>query len=127
MIIGQGKNVPLNANPGGLPNVSEALLDYFRQLTFTTIVKTVSNNQLLETPTSVVFMGTRQPLSPAKVAMKPEGQRTWRFEQIHAFPSLQLSPDDQITFGTTLYRVMAKLDYKEYGYVEYHITQDYTP
>lgn len=59
--------------------------------------------------------------------IKPIGERDWQWESIHAFPTLQLQPDDIITFDDVDYRVMNKSDYKEYGYVVYEIVQDYEP
>lgn len=124
--IFNASSVLLNQNPGTLPNVSRALLNWFQPLNFVTIVKTVVNFAVVETLTTVNFLGVRQPFTPQMLLMKPEGERQWKWETIHALPGLILSPDDIITFLGVNYRVMQKLDWKEYGFVEYHIVQDYT-
>lgn len=108
-----------------LPNVSGALLDWFQNMTFTRVTKIVKDFVLQEVQTNVCASGVRQPLSPQEVRMKPEGERTWKWEKIHALPTLVLNPDDIITFESTKYRIMSKLDWKEYGYVEYHMVEDY--
>lgn|SRR5574343_364486 len=124
--IHNASSVPLTSNPGTLPDVSAALLNWFQPITFTKIVKTVVNYKAVETKTNFSFQGVRQPFTPQDLMMKPEGQRSWKWEMIHCYPDLVLIPDEIIYFGLTKYRVMQKLDYKEYGYVQYHITEDYT-
>ena len=112
--------------PNALPNMSGTILDWFQPLTFTRMTKTVVDFKLVESPSSVSFMGVIQPLSPQQLAMKESGQRAWIWKQIHALPDLVLNIDDVISFGSKSYRVMEKLDYTEYGYVEFHIVEDYT-
>lgn len=124
-MIFSASSVPLNQNPGSLPNMQDALTDWFQPLYFTQIVKTVVNFQVVETPTITQFMGVRQPFSAQQLMMRPEGQREWRWEMIHCYPSLVLRPDDIITFNNVNYRVMHKWDYTEYGYIQYDIVQDY--
>lgn len=117
----------LTQNPGTLPNMQSAVLDYFQPMMFTRIVKTVENFNVVEKPASYYFQGVRQPFTKQQLMMKPEGQRSWKWEMIHALPSLILNPDDIINFNNVTYRVMGKLDYAEYGYLQYEIVQDYKP
>lgn len=116
----------LDSNTGTLPNVQGAMANWFQPLSFKQITKSVVNFQNVETTATTRFQGVRQPLSAQKLMMKPEGQRSWRWETIHAYPDLILQPDDIIIFSDRPYRVMEKYDWQEYGYLEYHITQDYT-
>lgn len=125
-MIRNAKDVLLSSNSGTLPNMESTLLNYFQKLTFTTITKTTVNFEVVETETSVSFMGVRQPFSPQMLLMKPEGERSWKWEMIHSTPDLVLVVDDRITFGSVKYRVMQRLDYTEYGYLEYHIIADYS-
>jgi hypothetical protein len=60
--------------------------------------------------------------------MKPEGQRRWNAETIYADNSLELKVDDIIIFDCKAgqrFRVIAKTDWNNYGYVEYSILSDY--
>lgn len=123
--VSNANTVKLDEQPGTLPNLQGGVLNYFRQLTFTTIKKTVVNFQLVEVPVSFNFMGMVQPMGAQKLMMKPEGQRHWVWNTIHAFPSLELTTDEIITISCVNYRVMQKFDYSTYGYVEYHVVQDY--
>lgn len=111
--------------PSTLPNPNGAMLDWFQKLTFTQVFKSVVNFELVESQISTSFLGVRQPFTPQQLAIKPEGQRQWKWETIHALPSLVLGVDDIIVFGNTPYRVIKKSDWKDYGYVEYQILQDY--
>lgn len=125
--ISNAKDTLLSANPGTLPNVSGAMRGWFQPLTFTSIVKSVVNHQLVEVETEVAGFGVRVPFSPQQFKLVPEGQRAWKWEAVYTLPSLILNPDDKMVFGGTTYRVMSKQDFKEYGYVLYSIAQDYTP
>lgn len=123
--IHNAKDVPLKAGQGTVPNVVESMYDYFQTNTFIRIVKTIVNFQTVETETEETFFGVRQPFSPQQLAMKPEGQRRWKWQTIHALPTLQLSPDERILFNDEKYRVMGKSDFKEYSYLMYEIVEDY--
>lgn len=126
-MISNAKDRPLASNPGTLPDVSGGLLNWFQTLTFTKIVKTVVDFEVSEARTTFSAQGVRQPMSAQKLSMKPEGQRAWKWETIHATPDLVLAVDEVISFGTTDYRIMERLDYSPYGYVEYHVVEDFKP
>jgi hypothetical protein len=123
--IYSAKNIPLSAMAGTMPDLSDALLDWFAPMTFSTVVKTVVNFQVQEVATPINFLGVWQPLSPQKLLLKPEGQRAWLWFTVHAQPGLELVPDEVITYLGTQYRVMQKLDWKLDGYVEYHLVNNY--
>lgn len=110
-----------------LPNMMMAVNAWAQKLHFVVVSKTIVNGLVEETYSARKSRGTRAPLNPQRLEMKPEGQRHWKWEVIHASPTMQVEVDDIIIFGQneTRYRVMAKADYSEYGYVEYEIVQDY--
>lgn len=116
---------PLNFNSGTVPDVSGAMLNWFQPLTFTTIVKTVINFQVVETPTDVTYLGVWQPFTEKQIMYKPEGQRAWSWYWLHAEPGLILKPDDVVTYLGVQFRVRSQKDYRLYGYVEYQLTEDY--
>ncbi len=120
-------SMSLDTNTGGLPNMEDAMYSYFQPMTFETVVKTVQRGgDVLEAPTPVTFQGVWQPLSAQALAMKPEGQRQWKWFRLHAQVFLNLKPDDVVIYLGTQYRVMARFDYVLYGYNEYHLVDDYT-
>lgn len=126
MIISNASAILLTQNPGTLPNVGDALLNWFQPMVFTTIVKTIVNFQVVETETNVNFQGVWQPFTAQQLQMKPEGQRAWKWFSVHADPSLSLTTDEVITYQSTQYRVKGKTDYTGYGYIYYELVQDYT-
>ncbi len=128
-IIRNGKDTPLNANSGTLPQVDDAMLDYFQPMQFGVVTKTSGRStgfQVVETKVTTDFRGVWQPMSDRKLMMKPEGQRQWKWFTCHADPSLILETDSVITYLGEQYRVESMRDYKLYGYVEYHLVQDFT-
>lgn len=124
--IQNAKDVSLSQNSGTVPNMGDALLNWFQPITFTQIVKSIVNYQDVETPTNVSFLGVWQPLSPQDVLMKSEGQRIWKWFTVHTQIQLPLAPDDVLTYLGVQYRVKGKLDYSIYNFYEYHLVQDYT-
>lgn len=126
-IVFCANTVPLNQNPGTLPSPGmDGLLDLFQPMTFTTVVKTIVNFQVVETPTNLNFLGVWQPQSPQQLALKPEGQRAWQWYTLHAQLGFPLNPDDVVTYQGVQYRVSSKRDYSQYGFLEYEMHQDYS-
>jgi len=106
--------------------MSGTVSDWFQRLMFTKIQKSIVNFNLVESEQEYSFMGVVQPASAQALMVKPEGQRSWKWYTVHAWPALVLAPDEIIMFLGVRYRVMEKLDYTPYGYVEYQIVQDYS-
>lgn len=109
----------------GLPNVAGAMRSWFQPLVFTQVEKTVVNYKNVETVTSLNFLGVWQPFTAQQLEMKPEGQRMWKWFMLHAEPTLALIPDEIVYYQDVRYRVMEKNDYQRYGYIEYHLVEDY--
>lgn len=126
MIISNGKNKPLNAQSGSLPDMSGALQGYFQPMTFGVVEKVTEGFQVVETMVNVSFRGVIQPLPERKLIMKPEGQRNWDWYMIHAENGLILTNDQVFTYLDKQYRVVDQWNYTLYGYVEYHVVEDYT-
>ncbi len=123
MII-NGKNKTLSQT-NNLPNMSETIKNWFQNLTFKKIVKSIVNYQAVETETIISTKGVRQPFSPQQLKVKPEGQRGWKWETLHCLTNVVLVPDEIVEFNSIRYRVIEKKDYTEYGYIEYEIVQDF--
>lgn len=125
MILKNAKNIPLNQNSGTLPNMSDVLTNWFQKMKFIVISKETVNFKIVEKETPINFEGVWQPFSPQQLSQKPAGQRDWKWFTVHAHTSLDLRPDEIISYIGTRYRVMARMDWKEYGYIEYHLIEDY--
>ena len=124
-MIQNAKDRPLALQAAGLPNMADGMSGLMQPLTFVRITKQNLDGLVQEIENKVCARGTRYPMKPQDVALKPEGQRIWRWETILAGSDLILRPDDIIRFDGRPYRVMDKHDWKEYGLVQYDITQDF--
>lgn len=124
-VILNASTIPLNDNPGTLPNVVAAMASWFVGIVFGVITKTNVDYEIQETIETISFRGVWQPFKPEQLAIKPEGQRSWRWFMVHAEIGLILETDECIIYKGVRYRVMDRLDYQEYGYVQYDIVNDY--
>lgn len=123
--IRNAADVPLTANPGTLPNVQGAMLNWFQPIQYIRLTQVVVNFEIYDLTTPYLFQGVLQPFTAQQLQMKPEGQRNWKWFTVHAFPTLELINNEIIWIENTKYRVMEKLDYAKYGYYEYHLCNDY--
>lgn len=113
-------------NVGTLPNMQDAMQNWFQNMTFTLITTSVVNFDAASASTQVTMQGVKQPFTDQQINMKPIGQRKWKWFTIHAYPGVTLDIDDQMIFPDgTNYRVMQKYDTTEYGYIRYEVVQDY--
>ena len=124
--IPNAKDIPLNQQAGTVPQMSGALTDWFQPMVFGRVTKRTVANQVVETKVPVNFRGVIQPLSERKLMLKPEGERAWTWLQLHSDVGLELNVDEIITYHGVQTRVMALNDYSLYGYMEYHLVQDWT-
>jgi len=125
-ILINASNVLLGTINPNLPQMTGTLNDWFMPMVFSRVTKTVVAGQAVETMTEVNFRGVIQPLKNRDLMLKPEGQRSWTYQWLHAEPGLDLNTDDVITFQGKQTRVVAVKDYRLYGYIEYQLVQDYT-
>ena len=117
---------PLN-QLSGMPKVDTALRGWQNNITLETVVDNINNDGLnVPIRTQVTFKGTIQPLSPEQIQLKPEGQRAWRWLQIHAVAgTLNLDVNDIVVYDSIDYKVMGINDYSLSNFIEYHVVKDY--
>lgn len=123
-MIKNGKDKGLSLS-NRLPNVTSAMCDWFQNVTFIRIVKQIINFEVTEVEEPFNFRGVVQVAASQTLQKYPEGQRQWLHYTVHAEPSLILDPDERVIYQGVQYRVGQKRDYKEYGYVEYDLLQDF--
>lgn len=124
--IANAANRPINLPAGTVPDVSGALKDWFQPLVFVQVIKSTVAFQVVETKVETPFLGVVQPFTKRQLQLKPEGQRAWSWLMVHADPVLTLQVDDVGIFLGKQTRVMGRLDFANYGYVEYVWLQDFT-
>ena len=109
-----------------MPQISAAFAGWTSKITLLKHTETIVDgfNKIQETPLS--FNGTIQPLNARQLALKPEGQRSWTWLQIHCLAtSFALIPGDRVKWDGTLYKVEFQNDYSLNGYIEYHLVKDF--
>lgn len=124
--LANGANTPLNVQTGTIPDVEGGMRDWFQPMIFTRVLKQIIGFQEVETLTQVNFVGVIQPFTERKLYLKPEGQRSWTWLQLHADSVLTLNVDEIVFYRGLKTRVMSRRDYTIYGYIEYHLVQDWT-
>jgi len=123
--IANGKNTPVNVDTGTVPSVGGAMRDWFQPMVFVLVTKQTIDFQEVELGTPICFWGVVQPLTDRELFIRPEGERAWSWLQLHADPVLTLKVDDCVIYLNVQYRVVGRRNYKNYGYVEYSLVQDY--
>ncbi len=124
--IKNASNTPLNVATGTIPNMGGALLNWFQPMIFERVVKTTEGFQVVETGVETAFRGVIQPLSTRDLLLKPEGQRAWTWLMLHSDPSLVLQVDEVVKYLGVQTRVMSRGNYTIYGYLLYHLCQDWS-
>ncbi len=124
-MIQNAKDLPLYQMSSALPDQSPAVMGFFQPMVFGIVQKQTLNGLTTEIVTEVKTFGVRQPFTSQKLMMKPEGQRQWKWFEIHCLPDLVLRPDSKIILYGVKYRVMEKRDYSEYSFVVYDVIEDY--
>lgn len=110
----------------GMPQMNATFAGWMNKVTLTVITQTIVAGFVTEAKKQVTFQGVIQPLSPKQIALKPEGQRAWKWLQIHCkIGSLVLDTGDKIVFNGKKYKIMGYLDYSLNNFYEYHAIEDY--
>ena len=91
------------------------------------ITQTNDRGDIADVKTLLSYEGTVQPLSPEQVQLKPEGQRSWEWLQVHVITDVDtdLVTNDRVQYDGKPYKVMFVKNYKLNNYVEYHLLEDY--
>ncbi len=116
---------PLNRS-GGMPQMAAAFRGWQTTVVLRRIAQKIVDGLVVDYNQDISFKGTVQPLSPQKTMLKPEGQRAWKWLQIHCFTgTTNLVTNDRIIYNGQIFKVMDILDYKLNNYIEYHACADY--
>lgn len=110
----------------GMPLMGRAFSGWTTRILLTKCMQNVVNGLVTTQQIPISFYGTIQPLSAREISLKPEGQRSWTWLQVHCqAKATNLIPGDQVIYGVDLYKVMALKDYSLNGFIEYHLVRDY--
>lgn len=114
------------ATSSGMPQIYAAFAGWTTQIVLMRHTETVTNGIVTKQYTPLRFPGAMQPLSARAIALKPEGQRSWTWLQLHCLAiSCELIPGDRVKWNENDYKVMELKDYSLNGYIEYHLVRDF--
>lgn len=111
----------------GMPQMEAAFAGWANDITLTVVTQTVQSTGFISNVENTInFKGVIQPLQPNQIALKPEGQRSFKWLQIHCLDRIiNLNTNDRIVYNGEKYKVMARKDYSLNNYIEYHVIEDY--
>ncbi len=108
------------------PFMGAAFGGWERPLKFLLIKEQIIDGVVKELVTCISCKGVVQPLEPRKLILKPEGQRSWTWLQIHIVgQTCPLKNNDRIEYKGRRHKVMALLDYTQNNYTELHLVEDF--
>jgi hypothetical protein len=116
-----------SAMESGMPQMGHVLDGWEVPLTLVKIIQDVSDGELVYSEIRYNFMGVWQPLRTEQLLLKPEGERSWTWIQLHVKSNadVALETADKVIFRNELFKVIEKKDYTLNGYIEYQLCKDY--
>jgi hypothetical protein len=106
------------------PNMLDAFRDWQNNAKFTIVTKDVVDFQTEEVLAEYNFDGLFYPKQAREIALKPEGQRTWRWWSMVTSKDLELDTIVKDVNGKQ-FRVMASTNYSIAGFYDYDLTEDF--
>lgn len=116
----------MGATSSGMPQISAAFAGWMTKITLLKHTETVIDGFVQKNNIPIRFQGTVQPLSARALALKPEGQRSWTWLQVHCMArEINIIPGDDVTYNGAIFKVFARRDYGLNGYIEYELVRDF--
>lgn len=108
-----------------MPSMRQTVAGWQQPLGLTRIEKRQVDYQTVDVEVPIPGQGVWQPFTPEQLSIRPEGERSWKWFEVHATTDLVLQTDDVVARRGTTYRVMADLGYDDNGFRVYHLVSDY--
>lgn len=125
-MINSAKNYLITNTNTALPNMSSTITGWFLNITFEVIERTLNGADWVETVTQTInTKGVVQPPKDKDLMIYPEGAWAWEWLLIHCLPDVDLNLNQYIRYDSKVYKVMAKKDFKKYGYIRYTVLEAY--
>lgn len=114
----------ININPS-LPNISETIKSWFLNITFEIVEREIgmSADPVITVKQTINTRGVVRPPSDKDLKLLPEGAWAWEWLQIHCLPDVELNTNQFVRYDGKLYKVMAKKDWRKYGYMRYTLLE----
>ena len=124
MIRSAGK-LKISENPA-LPSVQGVVDTFLQAVKIGIITKTIIRGKTQEITNWKTIRASRQAMTES-LAVRKEGERSWRWHVFHVTPDVLLQTDDIVVFQGTQYRIMEKEDWAQYGFLKYNAIENYGP
>ena len=116
------------SNTTGLPNMAQTIQGWFQPVEFEVITRSLADDGngvdwVSETVTLIKTQGVVRPPSDKDLKILPEGTWAWEWLQIHCLPNVELNTNQLVIYKEKRYKVMAKKDWTEYGYIRYTLLE----
>lgn len=116
------------SNTTGLPNMAQTIQGWFQPVEFEVITRSLADDGdgvdwVPETVTLIKTQGVVRPPSDKDLKILPEGTWAWEWLQIHCLPNVELNTNQFVIYKEKRYKVMAKKDWTEYGYIRYTLLE----
>lgn len=108
-----------------IPQIEVAFDGWETPITLIKVTQSIVDYQNVETEEAFTFKGVIQPLGPKELVIKPIGERSWEWLQIHTRIEIGLDNGDKIRYNGKKYKVMLQNNYVLNNYFEYHLVADY--
>jgi hypothetical protein len=117
-------SLPSGGSVNALPNANNAITGW--EVAIKLIKITTSNNggKIKQNITTIPTIAIVQPLSPQELEIKPEGERSFEWLQVHIRIenfTLNITTGDKIEWQGKKYTIMNDLGYELYGHKQFHV------
>lgn len=114
----------MNINPS-LPNMSETIKSWFLDITFEVVECEIGEgaDPVITVKQRVNTRGVVRPPSDKDLKLLPEGAWAWEWLQIYCLSDAELNTNQFVRYDSKLYKVMAKKDWRKYGYMRYTLLE----
>ena len=123
-MITNGKDANFGLASSALPDVSGGVMSFLQPVSIGVVQKQQIDGYTEEIIKYTSTFACRQPM-PEAMAVRKDGERSWKWSIIHITPELALLTDDVFLLYGVRYRIMQINDWTEYGYKEMHVIADY--
>lgn len=125
-MLNTGHNTLITNTNSNLPNMSQAITSWFLDITLEIVERTMTGADWdidWETVQTINTKGVVQPPSPRDLKIMPEGAWAWDWLTVHCLPDVNINTNQFVRYDDKVYKVMAKKDWRKYGYVKYTLLE----
>lgn len=125
-MINSGRNTLITNTNANLPNMSQTIKPWFLNITLEIVERVMVGADFeidWETKEVINTKGVVQPPTPRDLKIFPEGAWAWDWLTIHCLPEVQIDTNQFVRYDRKVYKIMAKKDWRKYGYVKYTLLE----